>query len=95
MIFVGAFKVFPLLTTLAVLAVVITAIYVLRVVQQIFFGPRNPKWDNIKDISGVEMIPFVILTLIMLGLGLAPAPMVDLINQGIDPIVQHSVKGPL
>jgi NADH-quinone oxidoreductase subunit M len=94
LIFVGAFKVFPVLATLSILAVVITAIYVLRVVQQIFFGPRNPRWDNLKDISGMELLPFIILTVVMLGFGLAPSPMIKLINQGIDPIVQHQISQP-
>lgn len=96
LIFVGAFRTFPVLATIAILAVVITAIYVLRVTQQIFFGPRNPRWDGLKDISGLEMIPLVILVVVMLGFGLIPAPMTNLINQGIDPIVQHEVmKGQL
>ena len=48
-VFVGSIQVFPILSVISIFAVVITAIYVLKVVQQIFFGPRNPKWDHLKD----------------------------------------------
>ena len=95
LIFIGAFKTFPILVTMAILAVVITAIYVLRVVAKIFFGPRNPLWDDIHDIRGIEMIPYIILVVVMLGFGIIPAPITNLLNQGIDPIVQHEEKGNL
>ncbi len=87
LIFAGAFKVYPVLTTVTILAVVITAIYVLRVVQQMFFGPRNPKWDSLTDLKGIELVPLVFLAVILLWFGLVPSSITNLINQGIDPIV--------
>ena len=56
-IFVGAFRVYPVLAILAISGIVITATYILRVVQKVFYGPRNQKWDELEDAKGVEMVP--------------------------------------
>ncbi len=95
LIFVGSFSVdkvlfgwlhFRVLSILAILGVVITAVYVLRVVQFVFFGPRNTKWDHLEDAKGIEMVPFVILIGTLLLFGLFPQPLVGLINSGVAPL---------
>ncbi len=87
LIFAGAFKSYPIATTLAVLAVVITAIYILRVTAQIFFGPRNPAWDKVHDVRGMELFPLVFLVTILLTLGVFPSWVVDPLSRSIDPVV--------
>ncbi|NLT95738.1 MAG: NADH-quinone oxidoreductase subunit M [Clostridia bacterium] len=86
-IFVGAFRVYPALAVLAVSGIVITATYVLRVVQKVFYGPRNPRWDDLEDAKGVEMVPIVILCAVLLFLGFFPSLLMDMINNGVDPFV--------
>jgi len=88
-IFVGAFKVYPVLAILAISGIVITAVYVLRVVQNVFFGPRNPKWDGLEDARGIELVPIVILCGVLLFLGFFPSLLMELINNGVDPFVQE------
>ena len=87
-VFVGAIQVYPILTVISIFAVVITAIYVLRVIQQMFFGPRNEKWDNLTDAKGVEMIPVVLLGGILLILGVFPSLIMDMFSGGVAPIAQ-------
>lgn len=82
-VFIGSIQVYPILSVLSILAVVITAIYILRVVQQVFFGPRNPKWDNIEDVSGVDMIPIVLLVSILLIFGFFPNLIMGLFDSSI------------
>ena len=85
-VFVGAIQVFPVLTVISIFAIVITAIYILKVVQQIFFGPRNEKWDHLTDAKGIEMIPVVLLIGILLILGIFPGLLMNMLNSGIAPI---------
>nr|WP_088554119.1 NADH-quinone oxidoreductase subunit M [Calderihabitans maritimus]GAW92857.1 proton-translocating NADH-quinone oxidoreductase, chain M [Calderihabitans maritimus] len=96
LIFVGSFSVektlfgwlhFRVLSILAILGVVITAVYVLRVVQKTFFGPRNPRWDHLTDAKGVEMVPIVVLCGVLIIFGLFPSLLMDLINNGVEPLV--------
>jgi len=97
LIFVGSFSVdkvlfgwlhFRVLSILAILGVVITAVYVLRVVQFTFFGPRNPKWDHLEDAKGIELVPVVILIATLLLFGLFPQPLIGMINTGVVPLVE-------
>ncbi|KJS18913.1 MAG: NADH dehydrogenase [Clostridiaceae bacterium BRH_c20a] len=93
-IFVGSFRVYPVLTILAISGIVITAVYVLRVVQNVFFGPRNPKWDGLEDVRGIELVPIVILCGVLLFLGFFPSLLMELINNGVDPFVQQYLTTP-
>lgn len=91
-IFVGSIQVYPVLALLSIFAIVITAIYVLRVVQQVFFGPRNPKWDHLQDAKGVEMIPIVLLSTVLLLFGFFPHLLMEMINGSVIPLAQKLVS---
>lgn len=91
-VFVGAIQVYPVLAVISIFAIVVTAIYVLRVVQQIFFGPRNAKWDHLEDAKGVEMIPLVVLSAVLLTFGIFPNLIMDMISSGIVPIAEKFVS---
>lgn len=91
-VFIGSIQVYPVLSVISIFAVVITAIYVLRVVQQVFFGPRNARWDHLQDAKGVEMIPIVLLAAILIILGVFPSTIMDMISNGIVPIAQKFIS---
>lgn len=91
-VFIGAIQVFPVLSVISIFAVVITAIYVLRVAQQVFFGPRNEKWDHLEDVKGVEMIPLVLLSVVLLTLGIYPKIIMDMISGGVLPLAEKIVS---
>jgi NADH-quinone oxidoreductase subunit M len=91
-VFIGAIQVFPILAVISIFAVVITAIYVLRVIQQIFFGPRNSKWDELQDAKGVEMVPIVLLGGILIIFGLFPNMIMNMFSSGIVPIAQKLIS---
>lgn len=81
-IFVGAFKHYQVITILAVSGVIFTALYILRTLGTMLFGPRQEKWDHLADLKGVEMVPLVVLgAAIILG-GILPFGLMDIINQG-------------
>ncbi|MGO8696035.1 MAG: complex I subunit 4 family protein [Rectinemataceae bacterium] len=88
-VFTGAIQVYPVIAVVAIFSVVVTAIYVLWVFQRVFFGPRNPRWDHLKDARGVEMVPIVVLAAVLIGFGLYPRAIMDTITGGILPFAQH------
>jgi len=86
----GIFSVnMKLMAILAILGVVITAIYVLRVVQFVFFGPRKAEWDFAKDASGPAMVPIVVLISTLILFGVFPQLITGMINSGVEPIISH------
>lgn len=91
-IFVGSIQVYPVLSVLSILAVVITSIYVLRVVQQIFYGPRISKWDHVKDVRGIEMVPIVILIGTLILFGVFPHLIIKLIDESVLSIAEKFIS---
>lgn len=91
-VFVGAIQVYPILTVISIFAIVITAIYVLKVVQQVFFGPRNVKWDHLTDAKGIEMVPIVLLLGVLLILGIFPSLIMNMLNSGIAPLAHKFIS---
>lgn len=90
-IFVGSIQVYPVLAVISIFAVVITAIYVLKVMQQIFFGPRNAKWDILTDIKGVEMIPVVLLCFVLILFGFFPGLIMGMSDASISVLAQKFI----
>ncbi|MCR4442637.1 MAG: NADH-quinone oxidoreductase subunit M [Peptococcaceae bacterium] len=88
LIFVGSFRVYQVSSILAISGIVITAVYVLRVVQKVFFGPPNPKWEKMTDAQGAQMVPIVVLCGVLIFFGFFPSLLVDVINNGVDPFVR-------
>ena len=89
MVLVGSWERYPIATILGVFGLVIGATYLLRMVKTAWLGPLNPRWENLRDARGlVECSPFLILLGVLLVFGFYPAPIVDLIESGVTPIVQ-------
>lgn len=87
-IFTGSIQVYPIRAVISIFAIVVTAIYVLRVMMRVFFGPRNPRWDDLKDAKGVEIVPFVILCGTLIFYGVFPDLLMNMIDNGVVPLVE-------
>lgn len=82
LVFMGAFKAYKVITVLAIIGSALTAVYVLRVVRRVFFGPINKKWENLNDATAFEMVPLVILAVTQVFFGIYPGALISLINLG-------------
>ena len=56
----------------AVVGTFLTAIYVLRVAKQIFWGPPSPHFDHLQDARGPEWVALGLLVLTLIVFGVAP-----------------------
>ena len=74
-------------TILAVLGVVITAGYILWMLQRAFYGPVLEQYNGVADADVIERVyMFAFIAVIML-VGIYPAILTDVIKLGISPIV--------
>ena len=74
-------------TILGVLGIVITAGYILWMLQRVFYGPVLKQFDKAKDADILERVYiFTFIAVIML-VGIYPAILTDVIKTGIMPIV--------
>jgi NADH-quinone oxidoreductase subunit M len=87
MVFIAAFKTYPLWGTLAVCALVVSALFMLRVVQRTFYGPKNEKYAHIPDVSFAQGLPRMILLAVLVLFGLFPALMFDMIETASIPFM--------
>ena len=88
-IFVALWKFSPLVTALAIAGVVISAIYGLRAVAAVFFGPAtermNETWSKHPpvDLRWAEKIPALLLVAALVLLGFWPRSLSDSINAAV------------
>ena len=95
-IFVGAFQHNDLFhriaTIVAVSSIVVTAVYILRVVGKILFGPIiNDEHKKLTDAVWHEKLPLIVLLIAIVGMGIAPLWISDLILDSLQPIVDKLV----
>ncbi len=80
LIFLGAFQIYPEFTALALVGVVITVAYFLWTIQRMFLGPFNTRWASLPDLDARERWAVVPLVLVMIAAGVAPGPLISVIN---------------
>ena len=83
LVFVGTFKTYLPLGVLAVIGAAITAVYILRLLAKVFFGPIGPQWEHLADASRIEIGATGMLVFVLLFVGVWPLPLMDVINAGV------------
>lgn len=89
LVIVGTFARHPAAGVLAVLAVVLAALYILLTYQRIFTGPVRTELTAAPDLSGRERWAVAPLIALMLVLGFFPAPALDLFRDASDTALEH------
>lgn len=82
-IFMGAVREFPILAVIGIAGIIITAVYSLRLIANVLFGPRRTEWDHLKDLRGPELVPLVVLVFVIVYAGVFPNTVLQLIDAGI------------
>ena len=92
-IFVGSFQhvdtFHRVMTIVATSSIVITAVYILRVVGKLLFGPvTNDHFLKLKDAVWYERLAALTLVVSIAAIGLAPLWLSDMINFSMAPIIE-------
>lgn len=94
--FIGEFLifrgVFPLATWAAALALIgllVTAIFILTILQRVFSGPLNQRWSNMPDLTRTERLALFFPIALMFALGLLPQLFLGIINSTVMTLVQQ------
>lgn len=96
-IFVGAFEntglFFRVCTIIATTSIVITAVYILRVIGKIIYGKvENPEFLSLKDASWDERLTVICLVACIFALGIAPYWISDLISNSVEPVLTSFIN---
>ena len=87
LVFIGAFQYNPIIGSLGVLAAAITAVYILRLIGKVFFGPIDERWKSLTDSSRTENFAGALLVAFIVGVGVWPFPWINLIDGSVSLIL--------
>lgn len=85
-IFVGTLSVYPVCAVLAIAGIVFTALYILRMLAKVLFGPRSERFADVPDEQGIDLLPLLILGVFLVGWGIFPELLMGVIRSGVEPL---------
>ena len=87
-VFLGTFPVWGWMTALGAFGVVLTAGYILWMVQRVMLGPLNPRFAELRDATPLELVPIAALIIAIMVVGIFPGTITDVFATGVEPIVE-------
>ena len=96
-VFVGSFEhtdtFHRVFTIVACSSIVITAVYILRMVGKVFYGTvQNKAHLALTDAIWFERLSVIVLIVAIAGLGMAPLWMSDMIHDSLIPVIEQLIK---
>jgi len=88
-IFMGVWAYQPWIAIVAVISIVITASYIIRIVTRVFYGEMPEAYEHhVGDVTVLDKVALVFLSAILVVIGVYPSIMVPLVNSGVDNILR-------
>ena len=89
LVFVGAFKTYPVIGVLGIIGALATAVYILRLLSKVFFGPLDERWKDLTDCSGMEKLATGALAAVLIFGGVYPQPFTRMIDGSVTPLLDR------
>jgi NADH-quinone oxidoreductase subunit M len=89
MVLAGTFSRHKVIAVGGVLAIVLAALYILIMYQRLMTGPVRDGVEKLKDLNFREVFAIAPLVVLIVGFGLYPKPVVDIIKPAIETTMQH------
>jgi NADH-quinone oxidoreductase subunit M len=87
-IFMGAWQAAPWVAIIAVLGIIITAAYILRLIGRVFFGEVPAELaTRISDVTMMDKVAVTMLAVTMVAIGLFPSLMVPMVQSGVSHVM--------
>jgi NADH-quinone oxidoreductase subunit M len=81
---------YPIIALLSVLAIIITAAYILRATNAVFFGDYNAdKWHDMKPLLAIDKFTLAFFCVILVVIGIFPSVIEPIVRAGILPVVER------
>ncbi len=92
LVLLGAWPKYHVLTIVAALGIVITAGYMLWMMQRVYLGPPNEKYTSLPEINGREIFTLFPLGVIVVIVGVYPRVVLDLLQASLNNINQMVIS---
>jgi NADH-quinone oxidoreductase subunit M len=81
---------YQVVALLSVLAIVITAAYILRAVHTVFWGEYDgEKWHDMRPILPIDKLTLVMFCIILIVIGIVPSVIAPIVEAGMIPVVER------
>jgi NADH-quinone oxidoreductase subunit M len=88
-IFAGSFGAHKIGTFLSVFGVVLSAGYLLWMLERVFFGPLKETWSKLKDLGPIELFYMYGMLAIVFLFGVLPKALTQMIDYGVTPLANR------
>jgi NADH-quinone oxidoreductase subunit M len=79
-------------TIFAILGILMGAGYILWLLQRVFYGPPQDKFNGVHDADRLERVYSAVFIILIFTIGLDPSILTNIIKTGISPII-HLIGG--
>ena len=92
LVLLGTFSRYPVAAVLAILGIILAALYILLTYQRMMQGPLRvpPGFEKLKDLHLREVLAVAPLLALMIFLGFYPKPLTDVVNPAVDATMQDA-----
>lgn len=78
---------YPLVAELSVIGIIITAAYLLRAVQKVFFGKYEAdKWHDMRPILAIDKFVLIFFVSLLIVIGVVPSVIDPIVTAGVEPV---------
>ncbi|TDU90723.1 NADH dehydrogenase subunit M [Kribbella voronezhensis] len=89
MVLAGTFSKHKVIAVIAVLGIVLAALYILIMYQRLMTGPVRDGIEKLKDLNYREVFAIAPLVVLIIGFGVYPKPVVDIIKPAVESTMQQ------
>ena len=91
-VFLGTYEKYEALTIVGVIGIVFAAGYILWMIQRVFWGELDQRWDDLTDANAWwERVPLLAMAFVIIAIGIYPNVMMELIETGVRPISERLI----
>lgn len=81
---------YPTVAIISVFGIIITAAYILRTINKVFFGEYDEhRWHDMRPLLAIDKVVLVSFSLILIVIGIFPSVIAPMVESGMLPVVQR------
>jgi NADH-quinone oxidoreductase subunit M len=89
LVFLGAFKEYPWIAGMGVIGVVLTAAFILWMIQRVYLGETPDEYKDFEDVNKFEFIGLAPLAFLTILLGVMPNLLIDLFDENMASMIEQ------
>ncbi|HEX5016110.1 MAG TPA: NADH-quinone oxidoreductase subunit M [Actinomycetes bacterium] len=94
-VLIGSYQRWPVAAVIAVVAIVLSALYILIMYQRVAHGPATDGVKTVRDVVPREIVAFAPLIVLTVALGVFPKPVFEVVNPSVERSISYVEVDPV